>query len=91
MAKLFLSLKSEFFDAIKAGTKTEEYRQVNPYWSKRLEGKTFESIVLTKGYPRADDMERRIERPWRGFTTKDIQHPFFGPGIYRVYAIDVSE
>lgn len=36
MAKLVLPLKAEYFDAIRDGTKTEEYRLANDYWIKRL-------------------------------------------------------
>jgi hypothetical protein len=36
--KLTLALKAEYFEAIRDGTKTEEFRQVTPFWTKRLEG-----------------------------------------------------
>lgn len=42
---LYLSLKKEWFDLIKAGVKREEYREMKPYWEKRLVKKT-ESIRL---------------------------------------------
>lgn len=96
--KLQLALKAEYFDAIRDGTKTEEYRLANAYWTKRLhyDGKhrlherTFSGIVLTKGYPKADDTARRIELPWRGFTRKTITHPLFGTEPVEVFAIKVS-
>lgn len=96
--KLHLALKAEYFDAIRDGTKTEEYRLANDYWAKRLiiGGKrgvlhhSFDGIVLTKGYPKRDDAERRIERPWLGFCRKTITHPHFGPNPVEVFAIDVS-
>lgn len=53
MRTLTLALKGEYFDAIKAGTKTEEFRQVTPYWRKRLEGQRYDSIELTRGYQSA--------------------------------------
>lgn len=88
--KLTLPLKAEYFDAIKAGTKPEEYRLVTPVWVKRIEGRTFDGIVLTKGYPKADDTMRRLELPWRGYVRKTITHPHFGPKPVEVYAIKVS-
>lgn len=91
MATLNLPLKREYFEQIRAGTKTEEYRLVTPYWSKRLEGKHYDSIVLTLGYPAAADAARRLLRPWRGFAIKTIQHPHFGPEPVRVFAIEVGE
>jgi ASC-1-like (ASCH) protein len=36
MKTLHLSLKREYFEAIRAGTKTEEYRLCTPYWQRRL-------------------------------------------------------
>lgn len=33
---LNLSVKKQWFDMIKAGDKTEEYREIKPYWIKRL-------------------------------------------------------
>lgn len=33
---LIFFLKKEWFEKIKAGTKTIEYREVKPYWEKRL-------------------------------------------------------
>ena len=33
---LHLSLKQEWFDLIKSGVKLEEYREITPYWIKRL-------------------------------------------------------
>lgn len=55
MAKLTLALKGEYFDAIRAGTKLEEFRLVTPYWRKRLEGRHYDFIELTRGYPRRGD------------------------------------
>lgn len=33
---LRLPVKTEYFNQIKAGNKTEEYREVKEYWRKRL-------------------------------------------------------
>ncbi len=84
-------LKAEFFHAIAAGTKTEEYRLCNDYWFKRLEGRTYSNVILTLGYPTAGDDTRRIVRPWRGCYRKTITHPLFGPGPVQVYAINVEK
>ena len=87
---LILPLKAEYFDAIRDGSKLEEYRLENDYWTKRLVGRTYDGIVLTKGYPKSDDHERRLRKPWRGFVGKTITHPHFGPEPVSVFAIDVS-
>jgi hypothetical protein len=89
MADLVLPLKAVYFNAIKEGTKATEYRLVTPYWRRRLEGRSYDAIVLTLGYPRAGDEERRLRRPWRGFTIETIQHEHFGPAPVQVFAIDV--
>lgn len=33
---LFLPLKKEWYEMIESGIKTEEYREIKPYWVKRL-------------------------------------------------------
>lgn len=91
MTTLHLPLKGIYFDQIRDGAKGEEYRLVTEYWRRRLEGREYERIILTKGYPRRDDQERRLERPWRGFTRKKILHPHFGADAVEVYAIIVNE
>jgi len=90
LPSLVLPLKSEYFNAIKRGEKMEEYRLANEYWTRRLVGKSFARIVLTKGYPSRSDHERRIVRPWRGYVERIITHPHFGPDPVRVFAIYVG-
>ena len=36
MANLQLSLKRNWFEMTKSGIKTEDYREINEYWTKRL-------------------------------------------------------
>lgn len=53
---LHLTLKKKWFDLIKQGKKTEEYREIKPYWTIRLiDSKTsnfkqFSHIVFKNGY-----------------------------------------
>lgn len=90
MADLILPLKREYFDAIKRGDKTEEYRLFNDFWRKRIEGREFSNIVLTLGYPKADDASRRLSYPWRGYVLKTITHPHFDNRPTKVFAIRVG-
>lgn len=90
MADLHIPLKGEYFDAIKAGSKPLEYRETTPYWRKRLVGRSYENVVLTRGYPKRDDAERRLVLPFRGFTEITITHPHFGAEPVQVFAIDVT-
>jgi hypothetical protein len=90
MTALVLPLKAEFFNAIKAGTKAEEFRLRNAYWKRRLEGRQFSSVTLTLGYPKRNDSERRLVLPWRGMRVTTITHPLFGAEPVEVYAIKVQ-
>lgn len=68
------SLKQKWFDMTKAGIKTEDYREINSYWIKRL-GKTFtihgmfmtflpkkfEYNIMTLGYPKSTDKDRILK------------------------------
>ena len=47
---LHLNLYRKYFDQILKGEKTIEYRDITPYWSKRLEGKYFDVIQFRNGY-----------------------------------------
>lgn len=51
MRILTLPLKGIYFDQIADGEKPFEYRLMTPYWRKRLEGRVYDGIELTKGYP----------------------------------------
>ena len=91
MTDLIIPLKGIYFDQIRDGSKTHEYRLVNDYWKKRLVGKQFDRIVLTKGYPKAGDHERRLIVKWSGYTICTIEHEHFGGSPVEVFAIDVTE
>ena len=89
---LTLPLKGEYFDQIRDGSKAEEYRLDTPHWRNRIEGKTFDHVVLTRGYPKGGGVEgeTRLTRAWRGYYLTQITHPHFGEGRHTVLAIDVS-
>ncbi|MFM0617521.1 ASCH domain-containing protein [Paraburkholderia nemoris] len=89
MADLHLNLKGEYFDQIKAGAKSHEYR-LAATWLKRLSRKSFDRILVKRGYPRSGDAVRIIERPWRGFELQTITHPHFGSEPVDVCAIRVN-
>lgn len=90
MKTLVLPVKGIYFDQIKAGTKTEEYRLITPFWAKRIRFKHFDAVVVTRGYPARDDAERRLAFPWRGYEVKTITHAHFGPEPVEVFAIKVG-
>jgi len=57
---LHLTLKKKWFDMIASGEKKEEYREIKPYWEKRLEAprlfafvtrfKEFDFVEFRNGY-----------------------------------------
>lgn len=83
--KLHLHVKTCYFEQIKAGTKTEEYRLVTPYWQKRLIRTEYDSIVIYNAYKPGE--ENRIVKPWRGWIARKITHPHFGENPVTVFAI----
>lgn len=90
MRTLHLALRAEYFNAIKAGEKTEEYRLANAYWFIRLVRREYDQIILTLGYPKRDDESRRLVFPWNGYEMKEITHKHFGDEPVLVYAIKLE-
>ena len=105
MSDLHLHVKTEYFEAIKRGEKTEEYRRKNRYWESRFlfcvvnpnDGCTraiyeqhYDSVVIYNAYKRATP-ENILTFPWRGFETKTITHPHFGPEPVTVFAIKLEK
>lgn len=86
---LHLHLKFEYFDQIKSGQKTHEYRLVSK-WQKKLAGKTFDEIHLYRGYPKRGSPGMTLYRRWNGIKIEQRQHPHFGEEPVKVYAIDVT-
>lgn len=60
--KLTFNLKKEWFDKIKLGEKTHEYRKWCHYWNKRIIDNLFpdDTICLACGYPKKDDTAKRL-------------------------------
>lgn len=90
MADLQLAVNGEYFDAMKRGMKLKEYRLCNDYWTKRLVGRSYDRLIITRGYPRKDDAERRIVVPYDGYDIETITHPHFGSEPVKVFAIKVN-
>jgi hypothetical protein len=87
---LIIAVNGEYFDQIKAGTKIEEYRLCTLYWKKRLHGRYYEKLVLTRGYPKRTDLDKRMEFKWQGAVIKTITHQHFGDKPVAVYAIPLT-
>ena len=79
MKILHLTLMKKWFDQILAGTKKVEYREIKPYWTKRLldendKPKKFDVIHFKNGYSK-DCRKMKVE--WKGMKIgkKDYEIP----------------
>lgn len=59
MKILHLTLKKKWFDMILSGEKKEEYREIKPYWAKRLLWTIEESDDEREGFEQYDAVEFR--------------------------------
>lgn len=50
MNALYLTINKKWFDMILSGKKTEEYREIKPYYNLRLIGKEYDTVVFRNGY-----------------------------------------
>jgi len=50
MNALHLTINKKWFDMILSGKKTEEYREIKPYYNLRLIGKEYDTVVFRNGY-----------------------------------------
>ena len=95
MSDLHLHVKTEYFEAIKRGEKTEEYRLHTGYWVKRLvempsgKKREFGHVVIYNGFK--SGAENRLSFPWRGWHLKGVTHPHFGEDEVTVFAIKLEK
>ena len=68
---LHLNLYRKYFDQILKKEKTIEYRNITPYWSKRLEGRHYDVIKFRNGY-RKDAPEMVVE--YKGMYISDSEY-----------------
>lgn len=92
MKDLRLAVRKEYFDQIKAGTKTRENRLANDYCNKRLKKvvETFDhndTVTITCGYPKKNDKSRTLVFPYNGIILGEITHPHFGDKPILVHQI----
>lgn len=76
---MIFNLKKEWFEKIKNGEKTHEYREVKPFWTNRLmkedvlylmkHGKLRAEFVC--GYPPRNDTSKRIQAVIKDITIVD--------------------
>ena len=71
MKILHLNLYRKYFDQIARKHKVVEYRDITPYWSKRLEGRHYDVIKFRNGYAK-DAPEMIVE--YKGMYTTSSQY-----------------
>lgn len=84
---LHLNLKAEYFNEIKNGIKSFEYRLKNKHWSKKLINRHYDEVHFKLGYPSKDDNRRIIKMPYKGYEVQTITHKHFGSKPVEVFAI----
>lgn len=89
MNVLYLNVKKEYFELVKAGDKVEEFRLYNEYWKTRL-SKKYDCICYMCGYPTKNDKDKRIYFEYDGYTIKTIKHKEFGDNYVKVFAIKLA-
>lgn len=87
MAKLFMTIKKQYFIEILAGTKTEDFRIVKPYLVSKLVGKEYSHIIFKNGYSRNSP---RLEAEYIGYEVRNIRHEFFGNEDVSVFVLKLG-
>ena len=87
---LHLPVKAVYFYQVKDGSKPDEYRLQTDYWRTRLVGRTYDEVHIKLGYPKKDDHDKIVIRPWKGYEEKSILHEHFGNKHVDVFAIKVN-
>jgi len=77
---LHLTLMKEWFDQILAGEKVVEYREIKPYWTKRLldedgNPKNYDIVSFRNGYSKDC---RRMEVEFKGLRINEMYEILLG-------------
>lgn len=84
---LFLILKKKYFDQIKSGQKTEEFRLLTPYFVKRLVGRQYDSIIFQNGYAKTSP---RLTVEYLGYDIRNVKQEFFGNDEVSVFVLKLG-
>jgi len=84
---LYLVLTHKWFDLIKSGKKTEEYREIKPFW-KKLETQKYDYVIFQRGYKKnTEKMIAQIIDIEKGLPQKELT---YAPGV-ECYIIRFTE
>lgn len=70
---LILNVEKKWFKLIKSGKKTREYREIKPYWTKRLSSKKYNRVIIVCGYPKERNDTNSIIFPYKGYVLTQIR------------------
>lgn len=88
MKELFLILKAQYFNEIKEGSKTSEYRLMTEYWLNRLTSQDWQYVTFQLGYGKDAP---RIRKQIISIEIITIEHEFFGGNPVEVFEIKLGE
>lgn len=81
-----MTLKKRWFDLILSGVKTEEYREIKPYWDTRL-SKQYDIVHFKNGYSKdAPAFDIKLNGIRKGFG-----HIEWGGGSQSVYILELGK
>jgi hypothetical protein len=86
MKVLHLTLKKKWFDMIASGEKQHEYREIKPYWDKRLVNRDYDAILFRNGYNH-DSPKVLVEYAGRSI---GIGCPAWGAPSYMVHILSLG-
>lgn len=83
---LTLPIKKKWFDMIKSGEKKEEYREIKPYYTARLDNKyvygdTFE-VIFRNGYSKSSPSIKCLVE-----FQKNFGHTMWGSELNKIYYV----
>lgn len=85
MKKLYLVLAYKWFDKIKYGEKTEEYRECKPYWDTRFWNNDYDVVVFQRGYSKnAERISFKVNRIYCSGKPNDLN-------LKSVWVIELGE
>jgi hypothetical protein len=89
MRILHLTLKKKWFDMIASGEKREEYREIKPYWTRRIAepGTDYDAVKFRNGYrPDSPTVTVELEGVFSG-----MGRPEWGAPNQRVYILRLGD
>ena len=72
MKTLHLPLKKEWYNMIESGVKTEEYREIKPYWTQRFIGMNQPLFSFRYGYQQANVKGYTLVKFSYGYTKRTM-------------------